>query len=75
MSDAFAQTIAQKGADLRYVQQSSRCLGTPGPTGIYRHVNIEKLIEVHGLTHPAGLPAPKPGATCQPAGKGDIITA
>jgi site-specific recombinase XerD len=70
----MATLMLENGADLRYVQQM---LGHArlNTTEIYTHVNIQKLIEVHRLTHPAKLPEVPPGATCQPAGKGDIIPA
>jgi integrase/recombinase XerD len=56
--------MPENGADLRYVQQM---LGHARlkTTGIYTHVNIQKLIEVHRLTHPAKLPPPN-GAGPQP---------
>ena len=78
--NAPAHLVAQQshshrnGADLRYVRQM---LGHArlNTTEIYTHVNIQKLIEVHRLTHPAKLPETKPGATCHPAAKDDIIPA
>ena len=53
---AMATLMLENGADLRYVQQM---LGHArlNTTEIYTHVNIQKLIEVHRLTHPAKLPA------------------
>jgi integrase len=71
---AMATLMLENGADLRYVQQM---LGHArlSATEIYTHVNIQKLIEVHRLTHQAKLPETKPVATCQPAGKSDIILA
>ena len=52
---AMATLMLENGADLRYVQQM---LGHArlNTTEIYTHVNIQKLIEVHRLTHPAKLP-------------------
>lgn len=52
---AMATLMLENGADLRYVQQM---LGHArlNTTEIYTHVNIQKLIEVHQLTHPAKLP-------------------
>ncbi|MGA3266091.1 MAG: tyrosine-type recombinase/integrase [Verrucomicrobiota bacterium] len=62
---AMATLMLEKGADLRYVQQM---LGHArlNTTEIYTRVNIQKLIEVHRLTHPAKLPlangaGPQPG--------------
>ena len=54
---AMATLMLENGADLRYVQQM---LGHArlNTTEIYTHVNIQKLIEVHRLTHPAKLPPP-----------------
>lgn len=59
---AMATLMLENGADLRYVQEM---LGHArlNTTEIYTHVNIQKLIEVHRLTHPAKLPErpdPKP---------------
>lgn len=53
---AMATLMLENGADLRYVQQM---LGHARlhTTEIYTHVNIQKLIEVHRLAHPARLPA------------------
>ena len=52
---AMATLMLENGADLRYVQQM---LGHARltTTEIYTHVNIQKLVEVHRLTHPAKLP-------------------
>lgn len=52
---AMATLMLEHGADLRYVQQM---LGHArlDTTEIYTHVNIQKLIEVHRLSHPAKLP-------------------
>jgi integrase/recombinase XerD len=68
---AMATLMLENGADLRYVQQM---LGHArlNTTEIYTHVNIQKLIEVHRLSHPAKLPPPKdtgpqPGADAPPA--------
>jgi len=71
---AMATLMLENGADLRYVQQM---LGHArlNTTEIYTNVNIQKLIEVHRLTHPAKLPESQSGATCQSTGKGDIIPA
>jgi site-specific recombinase XerD len=54
--------MLENGADLRYVQQM---LGHArlNTTEIYTHVNIQKLIEVHRLTHSARLPKAEPSAT------------
>jgi putative transposase len=50
--------------------------------GRYTHVNMQKLIEVHRLTHPAKLPeplktppspTPATGSTCQPVGSCDTV--
>lgn len=56
---AMATLMLENGADLRYVQQM---LGHArlNTTEIYTHVNIQKLIEVHRLTHPAKLPKAEP---------------
>jgi len=61
---AMATLMLENGADLRYVQQM---LGHAklNTTEIYTHVNIQKLIEVHRLSHPAKLPPPN-GAGPQP---------
>lgn len=71
---AMATLMLENGADLRYVQQM---LGHArlNTTEIYTHVNIQKLIEVHRLTHPAKLPETKQSTTCQSTGLGDIIPA
>jgi integrase/recombinase XerD len=55
---AMATLMLENGADLRYVQQM---LGHArlNTTEIYTHVNIQKLIEVHRLSHPAKLPPSK----------------
>ena len=52
---AMAALMLENDADLRYVQQM---LGHArlNRTEIYTHVNIQELIEVHRLTHPAKLP-------------------
>jgi len=49
---AMATLMLENGADIRYVQEmlGHAWLNT---TEIYTHVNIQKLIEVHRLTHPA----------------------
>ena len=49
---AMATLMLENGADIRYVQEM---LGHArlNTTEIYTHVNIQKLIEVHRLTHPA----------------------
>jgi integrase/recombinase XerD len=62
---AMATLMLENGADLRYVQQM---LGHAklNTTEIYTHVNIQKLIEVHRLTHPAKLP-PSNGADAPPS--------
>jgi len=51
---AMATLMLENGADIRYVQEM---LGHArlDTTQIYTHVNIQKLIEVHQLTHPAKL--------------------
>jgi len=53
---AMATLMLENGADIRYVQEM---LGHArlDTTQIYTHVNIQKLMEVHRLTHPAKLPA------------------
>ncbi len=67
---AMAALMLENGADLRYVQQM---LGHArlNTTEIYTHVNIQKLIEVHRLTHPAKPPpngaGPQSGADAPPA--------
>lgn len=67
---AMATLMLENGADLRYVQQM---LGHAklNTTEIYTHVNIQKLIEVHRLTHPAKPPpngaGPQPGADTPPS--------
>ena len=52
---AMATLMLENGADIRYVQEM---LGHArlDTTQIYTHVNIQKLMEVHHLTHPAKLP-------------------
>lgn len=49
---AMGTLMLENGADIRYVQEmlGHAWLNT---TEIYTHVNIQKLIEVHRLTHPA----------------------
>ena len=51
----MATLMLENGADIRYVQEM---LGHArlNTTEIYTRVNIQKLIEVHRLTHPAKLP-------------------
>lgn len=51
---AMATLMLENGADVRYVQEM---LGHArlNTTEIYTHVNIQKLMEVHQLTHPARL--------------------
>ncbi len=63
---AMATLMLENGADLRYVQPM---LGHArlNTTEIYTHVNIQKLIEVHRLTHPAKLPPPETGLEKCPA--------
>jgi integrase/recombinase XerD len=67
---AMATLMLENGADLRFIQQM---LGHAklNTTEIYTYVNIQKLIEVHRLTHPAKLPEwteTSSGAACQPPG-------
>ena len=52
---AMATLMLENGADIRYVQEM---LGHArlNTTEIYTRVNIQKLMEVHRLTHPAKLP-------------------
>lgn len=56
----------ENGAELRYVQQM---LGHArlNTTEIYTRLTIQKLIEVHRLTHPAKLPPPETGLEKSPA--------
>lgn len=63
---AMATLMLENGADLRYVQQM---LGHArlNTTEIYTHVNIQKLIEVHRLTHPAKLPQGETALEKRPA--------
>lgn len=70
----MATLMLENGADLRYVQQM---LGHArlNTTEIYTRVNIQKLIEVHRLTHPAKLPETQQSTTCQSTGLSDIIRA
>lgn len=51
---AMATLMLENGADIRYMQEM---LGHArlDTTQIYPHVNIQKLMEVHQLTHPAKL--------------------
>jgi integrase/recombinase XerD len=51
----MASLMLENGADIRYVQEM---LGHArlDTTQIYTHVNIQKLMQVHQLTHPAELP-------------------
>lgn len=53
----LATLMLENGADIRYVQQMLGHVRL-NTTEVYTHVNIQKLIEVHRLTHPAKLPPP-----------------
>jgi integrase/recombinase XerD len=71
---ARATLMLENGADLRYIEQM---LGHArlNTTEIYTHVNIQKLMEVHRLMHPAKLPKKAQSSPCQSAGLGDIMGA
>lgn len=53
----MATLMLENGADIRYIQ---RMLGHAelSTTEIYTHVSIQKLKQVHELTHPAKMPEP-----------------
>ena len=67
----MATLMLENGADIRYVQQM---LGHArlNTTEIYTHVNIQKLIEVHRLTHPAKLPQGEMVAVCKDLEKSPV---